>query len=195
MKKNRCAWILMVLGMCMLVACGKNNDFSKGTDTEVEDKVEDVSTSIVQMPEIVFLNKITNMDDSCMVTFWDNKGNYYCCKDSSICGVSISELIENYKTQPDKFELLSQKLDAEELMSYYQEVCKIATNDGYGMVEPDELPTVEARNVHLYGVYYDEEGVLKEIVLHEERCSTDIYSKDENANKIYDWYRQSISVK
>lgn len=191
MKRIKSVLGFVLLSMCILVSCGKpENNISEPEKYNTESE----NVHAEKMPEIVFLNTISNPEGSYMVTFWDKEGNYYSCEDASICAGPFMELIENFKHSPESFVLHSQKCDIAELESNYQTVCQIGKDDDYDLVQPDSLPAVEASRIRTYGMYFDASGALQAVRLHENQCLTDIYSKDKRANQVYDWYRKSVVI-
>jgi hypothetical protein len=145
------------------------------------------------MPNIVFLNTISHWDyDGYDVTFFDSEGNYY--NKSYDSYVSSKTILEEFESTPESFSKLEQTCDVSELQGNYQIVYLLANSEDYGLDYPTEYPDVEDDTTCLYGLYYDTDGELQQLLLHLSEYSTGINANDERANDIYAWYEKTIQL-
>lgn len=143
------------------------------------------------MPDIVFkvctrYNQYEN-DDRCSLMFVDKNGNYYHSDDCEIFFLSNEELIEKLKSGDERITKLSVSCDTEELLENYKKLLKVAANKEYELEYPEVVPAVEYDHITWYGLYYDKDGNLSSLLIHERR-QTEIYANDDRANEIFEWY-------
>lgn len=144
-----------------------------------------------EMPDIVFkkcivYNRYENDSDR-LLTFLDKNGNYYSSTDSEIYGLSNEELIEKLKSGDERITKSSATCDVDELRENFDKLLKVAENKEYELVYPEVVPAVEYDHMTWYGLYFDKDGNLLSLPIHE-RMQTEIEANDDRANEIYKWY-------
>lgn len=162
----------------------------------VDDSNDDpvvVSVS-AEMPDIVFkkcivYNRYENDSDR-LLTFLDKNGNYYSSTDSEIYGLSNEELIEKLKSGDERITKSSATCDVDELRENFDKLLKVAENKEYELVYPEVVPTVEYDHITWYGLYFDKDGNLLSLPIHE-RMQTEIEANDDRASEIYEWYKSA----
>lgn len=158
------------------------------------------SVSEPDMPEIVFkvctaYQDEHNFDDDdsaeqgrYLLTFLDKNGNYYNSDYTEIYFLSNEELIEALKSGDERITKTSASCDADELRENYKKLLKVADNKDFELEYPEVVPGVEYDHVTWYGLYYDKDGKLSSLLIHEHR-QTEIDANDDRANEIFEWYR------
>lgn len=159
----------------------------------VDDSNDDpvVDSVSAEMPDIVFkkciaYNRYENDSDR-LLTFLDKNGNYYSSTDSEIYGLSNEELIEKLKSGDERITKSSATCDVDELRENFDKLLKVAENKEYELVYPEVVPCVEYDHITWYGLYFDKDGNLLSLPIHE-RMQTEIEANDDRANEIYKWY-------
>ncbi len=186
--------VITVLALIMS-GCSTNADSGSFSDLVSDPAVDPVSA---EMPDIVFTvryiyNRYGNdFDESSeqgryLLTFLDKNGNYYSSDHSDIFGLSDEELIEELKSGDERITKSSATCDIDELRENFDKLLKIAENKEYGLVYPEVVPSVEYDHITWYGLYYDKDGDLLSLPIHE-RKQTEIDANDDRANEIYEWY-------
>ncbi len=180
------AYTLVMSGCSIKAVSGA---FPDPVDDSNDDPVV-VSVS-AEMPDIVFkkcivYNRYENDSDR-LLTFLDKNGNYYSSTDSEIYGLSNEELIEKLKSGDERITKSSATCDVDELRENFDKLLKVAENKEYELVYPEVVPTVEYDHITWYGLYFDKDGNLLSLPIHE-RMQTEIEANDDRANEIYKWY-------
>ena len=186
----------------VLSGCSINAVSGSFPETVSDPVVEPVST---EMPDIVFKKCIAynryehnfDYDDSAeqdryLLTFLDKNGNYYSSTDSEIYGLSNEELIEKLKSGDERITKSSVSCDADELRENFDKLLKAAENKEYELVYPEAVPAVEDDHITWYGLYYDKDGKLSSLPIHEHKQCTEIEANDNRANEIYKWYAGAV---
>lgn len=175
--RSKVVLTLIVIMITMLNGC------SKDTARTIKDPVE--------MPDIVFLNYIHYYkgDISTAMTFYDKNGNHYTTSDYSVCCLSFEQLVEEYAAGnlDDKIKFHT-TCNVDELFENYQKLCQLSKNQELEIVRPGYGPDVEANREIWYGLYYDKDGNIQSLIIHEEDAHGDHMANDERANEIYEWY-------
>lgn len=148
-----------------------------------------------EMPEIVFLNENDYRDVAedggklCAITFYDKFGNHYISEDPYVCGLPYAEMVKEYAAGnlDDKIEY-HMSCEVDEIFENYKKLCQLSRSKKLGMDYPEQVPQVETHRGYWYGLYYDKNGEIQTILLHEYGMGTDYYANDERANEIYEWY-------
>lgn len=180
MKKLFCVFITIIA----LALSGCSNDIT-----------------VSDMPEIVFMKcTVYNFDNNesfdqgrYSLVFLDKNGNYYSSDYKEIFLLSNEELIEKFKSGDEHITKTSASRDVGELLENYKKLLKTAANKEYELVYPEVVPAVEADSTTWYGLYYDKNGKLLSLPIHENRQLTDIEANDDRANEIYKWYSGAAS--
>lgn len=166
----------------------------------VDDSNDDpvvVSVS-AEIPDIVFTvryvyNRYGNDFDKSseqgryLLTFLDKNGNYYSSDHNDIFVLSDEELIEALKSGDERITKSSATCDVDELRENFDKLLKVAENKEYELVYPEVVPAVEYDHITWYGLYFDKDGNLLSLPIHE-RMQTEIEANDDRANEIYKWY-------
>ena len=74
----------------------------------------------------------------------------------------------------------------------YSKFAGALDKDNIGLVQPEELPAVEAPTMAWYGVYYDENDCAEKICIHENKCMTGINSGNNDINDVYKWLSDKL---
>lgn len=177
----------LVMSGCSIKAV--SGSFPDSVNDSNDDPVV-VSVS-AEMPDIVFKKCIVynrhENDSDRLLTFLDKNGNYYSSTDSEIYGLSNEELIEKLKSGDERITKSSATCDVDELRENFDKLLKVAENKEYELVYPEVVPTVEYDHMTWYGLYFDKDGNLLSLPIHE-RMQTEIEANDDRANEIYKWY-------
>lgn len=193
-RRHKLSAVAMALALIMS-GCSTNADSGSFSDLVSVSAVDPVSA---EMPDIVFTvryvyNRYGNdFDESSeqgryLLTFIDKNGNYYSSDYNDIFGLSDEELIEALKSGDERIIKSSATCDIDELRENFDKLLKIAENKEYGLVYPEVVPSVEYDHITWYGLYYDKDGDLFSLPIHE-RKQTEIDANDDRANEIYEWY-------
>lgn len=195
---------LVIIAVFTLAMSGcKISAVSGSFPDPVDDSNDDpvvVSVS-AEIPDIVFTvryiyNRYGNDFDKSseqgryLLTFLDKNGNYYSSSDSEIYGLSNEELIEKLKSGDERITKSSVNCDIDELRENFDKLLKVAENKEYELVYPEVVPAVEYDHITWYGLYFDKDGNLLSLPIHE-RMQTEIEANDDRANEIYEWYKSA----
>lgn len=174
-------FFIILLTLVMLTGCGQ---------------LDNTSDDSVNMPDIVFLERVYNDNDGFMrIAFTDSNGNCYTSDDKEVCSSDFAELIEKYKSGGlDGKIIKSGSRNPEELQSNYKKLCETVSQNKCNIVYPEVLPSVEAEPYSWYGLYYDENDSLKSQIIHANNCMTSLYSDCDAINEIYKWYTESYTA-
>ncbi|MDE6664702.1 MAG: hypothetical protein K2K14_00715 [Ruminococcus sp.] len=174
-------FFIILLTLVMLTGCGQ---------------LDNTSDDSVNMPDIVFLERVYNDNDGFMrIAFTDSNGDCYTSDDKEVCSSDFAELIEKYKSGGlDGRIIKSGSRNPEELQSNYKKLCETVSQNECNIVYPEELPDVETESYSWYGLYYDENDSLKSQIIHANKCMTSLYSDSDAINEIYKWYNDSYTV-
>lgn len=183
MSKRRISIILICI-MMGIMGCGN----FKSNSTE-EEKVG----ASACVPDIVFMNTIkflthdTENPDSAL-TFYDREGNHYVSSDQYVCSLSIEQLIKEYSEGKisDKISY-HMSCDKDELIENYQKLSKI-NKDDYKIIYPEVGPDLIANEEKWYGIYYDKDGNIQVLTIHEKDAHGNSFADDDRINEIYEWY-------
>lgn len=191
MKKTRRIFIIMLVVIVFLTGCGLWGDKTGARTIKVPS----------EMPEIVFV-KITDYSEIAdedevqwAITFYDKKGNHCTSEDPYVCGLSYAELVEEYAAGnlDDKIEY-HMSCDTNEIFENYKKLCQLSESKTLGMDYPEQVTQEETYRRYWYGLYYDKNGEIQTILLHEYGMGTDYYANDKRADEIYRSYERSFKV-
>ena len=147
------------------------------------------------LPNIVFFNVIDYYGEETeqAITFYDNKGNHYASSDAYVCSLELQQLLTEFAEGKlnGKIEYHT-SCNIEELMDNYQKLCSLG-KAGCHIEYPDYSLDIEADRITWYGIYYDQNGELEVVLLHERNAEGDHFADDERANEIYRWYLSTFS--
>lgn len=194
----------VIITIIALVMSGCSNAVSEPDmsdfGSDISNVVYEADTSDIvfsDMPDIVFkvctsYNRYEH-DDSYLLTFIDKNGNYYSSDYSEIFFLSNEELIDTLKSGDERITKSSVSRDVDELRENYKKLLKVADNKEYELEYPEYVPAVEYDHITWYGLYYDKDGNLSSLLIHEHR-QTEIYANDDRANEIYEWYSSAAKT-
>lgn len=196
MIKKSIVFILACTLICLIGCRDKDNDDrpngseSGSTGLNVGREAEEAS----QLPEIVFMNTIRYVEayssegPKSAMTFYDKNGNHYVSTDEYVCSLLFEQLVREYAEGKlsDKISFHT-SCDVEELLENYNKLCQLV-GDGFEIVHPEMGPDVLANHEIWYGLYYDQEGNIQFVEIHERNEHGDHYADDERVNEIYEWY-------
>ncbi len=182
-KIGRMFWAITVMSV-ILAGCGNREENLPVTDDKK-----------LQMPDIVFYNYVDYLETAeeggvqSAMTFYDKNGNHYTSTDPYVCSLYLDKLVKEYAegTLDDKIEFHT-ICDVDELYENYEKLCEVSRNKELEIIYPEYGPTVLANRQTWYGAYYDAEGELQSILLHEKNAHGNHEANDERANEIYEWY-------
>lgn len=171
--KRFCICLLMLF---VITGCGRLTD--------------NTSDESVNMPDIVFLERVYNADDGFInIVFTDVNGNCYSSVDKEVCSLYFVELIEKYKSGSlDGKITKTGSRSPEELRDNYKKLCETVSQHECDIVYPEMLPDVETESYSWYGLYYDENNELKSQIIHANERMTSLESDNNTINEIYQWY-------
>ena len=146
-----------------------------------------------KIPDIVFV-EITNFTElgdgrTYEMTFCDKNGKHYVSKDPFRLGFDFEVLIEDYRNgKLDGQITYDMTCDLDELVENYKKLCKVSRNRNLKINYPESAPAVQSIKTTWYGLYYDAFGNVQYVEIHKYDRAGSLYTNDENANEIYDWY-------
>ena len=80
----------------------------------------------------------------------------------------------------------------EEVVEHYKTLISVIGKNGSNLLDyPEAVPDVVAPSFSWIGIYYDQ-GELRFAELHINMCMTDISSKDDTVNGLYEWMKTII---
>jgi len=146
------------------------------------------------LPDIVFVYDITyhdRYDDEApkfTMGFYDKNGNYYTSTDEYVCTLRFEQLVQEYAEGKlsDKINLQT-ICNTEGLLENYNKLRKL-NKDRFGIVYPETVYDVITNTESWYGLYYDKDGNLQSLLLHQRDVLGEYYASDKRANEIYEWY-------
>lgn len=182
MFKKTIVFICIILSVVpVITGCGKR---------ESESTSDVRGDNPAQMPDIVFMNTITDSDDSYkLITFYDKNGNQYTSTDTYVCSLGYKKLVNAY-VEGDLADKITfhANCDVNQIYDNYKKLLEVSQRKDYQIVYPEMLPDVEDSIYQWYGIYYDENGQLSILELHRKERMVHLEANDERANEIYDWY-------
>ena len=169
-------------------------------------KTETVVLQTEDLPQIVFLSrtdrpagesdsgkKKQKTTSTSSIGVYDRDGNFYIATDPEVCALDNLSLLSAYEAGSLTKQLrLVSSCDAGEVAKQYSKLLPICQKGSVGLVIPEELPAVEADTVTWYGYYYDSNGTPSTMVIHENRCMTNIFTDNETANAVYTWLNSTF---
>lgn len=169
-------FFIILLTLVMLTGCGQ--------------LLDNTSDESVNMPDIVFLERVYNDNDGFIsIAFTDSNGYGYSSVDKEVCSLDFEKLIEEYKSGGlDGRIMKSGSRSPEELRENYEKLCETVCQNDCDIVYPEMLPDVETESYSWYGLYYDENNELKSQIIHANKCMTSLNSENDTINEIYKWY-------
>lgn len=189
----------VIISVLILLMSGCSTTVSESDMSNVVSESDTSDIVFTDMPDIVFKVRTTyqdehnfDYDDSAeqgrySITFVDKNGNYYNSDNDEIYFLSNEELIEALKSGDERITKTSASCDVDELRENYKKLLKVANNKDFELVYPKEVPGVEYDHITWYGLYYDKDGNLSSLLIHE-HTQVEIYANDDRANEIYEWY-------
>ena len=98
-----------------------------------------------------------------------------------------SIVVNDYSSQIRSYLRIVNNISQEEVVEHYKILLSVIKKDGSQLLEyPEVVPAVEAPRYSWVGFYFDQ-GELKHAELHKNMCMTDISSKDDTVNGLYEW--------
>ncbi len=185
----------ILLGALLLVTgCSDKIPESSSESSGNSKNVFEIDTE--KMPEIVFLkytwyNKYASGNNGYGVQFIDKDGSIYYMQEffeDSVSYYGITQIHEDFKSGKLDNKKSEKSCDKSELDDNFSKLCEVCTDENYSIEKPDIMPDVEDNDVVWYGCYYDKDGELRTIILHESECMTSINSNNDTANEIYRWF-------
>ena len=80
----------------------------------------------------------------------------------------------------------------DEVVEHYKTLISVIDKKGSNLLDyPESVPSVEAPTYNWICFYYDQ-GELRFAELHKNMCMTDISSKDDTVNGLYEWMKTII---
>lgn len=146
-----------------------------------------------QVPDIVFLNIVNytqvSNEKTYAMSFYDKNGVHYITDDPGVLRLDFEKLVQDYRDGKlnDKI-TYHMTCNVDELNENYKKLCKVSKNNELRIIYPDIYPQIQAVRTTWYGLYYDTDGKIKSILLHEEDQAGHHDTNDEMANEIYNWY-------
>lgn len=173
-KKGLLVLLIVVVSICV-VGCGKKKER--------------------KIPDIVFL--YTHADENGehpSAMFIDKEGNYVACFDEEIATLSYDQLVETYKTDKSKFEILRQVCTPEQISEQYKKIIKLSESKDLQLVyESDVAPDVITDSSWLYVLYCDENDQCCIISLQYYNVIYQ-YITDETGKELIRWYNEIIKL-
>ena len=196
---KKCIFIILASALVCMIGCGtnKNNADQKKNGSEELLQVGEAKGAS-SLPDIVFLNTVdyaettSEGEPQSAITFYDKSGNHYVSTDEYVCSLHFEQLVREYAQGKlaDKISFHT-SCDTEGLEGNYNKLCELS-EDEFEIVQPMEGPDVVANYEAWYGLYYDKDGKIQSIMLHERDGHGDHYADDERANEIYEWYNSTF---
>lgn len=200
----------IIISVLISLMSGCSNADSESVIPDVESDMSNVVSEsemfdieFSDMPDIVFeVSKVNEYERGfdeddftgqgrCSLTFVDKNGNYYFSDYSEIYFLSNEELIESLKSGDERITKLPKSCDTEELLENYKKLLKVANNKEYELEYPEVVPGVDYDHITWDGLYYDKDGNLSSLLIHE-HTEVEIYANDDRANEIYEWFSGAV---
>ena len=157
-------------------------------------KAQTQDISFEEIPEFVFAFSYSP-------EYPDAPGGYvtYICKNGDILEFSDNEL-ENLSLEDrmkkhangEYSNFVVKTIPQEAVIEHYKRFISVIDKNGSNLLDyPEAFPDVEAPSYNWIGIYYDQDG-LRFAELHKKMCMTDISSKDDTVNGLYEWMKTII---
>ena len=164
-------------------------------------KTETVVLQTEDLPQIVFLTrtirpagesdggkKKQKTTSTSSIGVYDREGNYYIATDPEVCAMDNLSLLSEFEDGKLTKQLrLVSSCDAGEVAKEYSMLLPVCQKGSVQLVVPEALPAVESDTITWYGYYYDSNGNPSTMVIHENRCMTNIFTDNETVNAVYSW--------
>lgn len=148
-----------------------------------------------RLPAVLFIYSLYGQG-SAERRFCDSEGNYYLVLKEELCYLSFAELADKYSSGDIDSDIkLLRICNKDELEKMYQKLLRASAAKDKGLEKPGELPAVDAPYKRWSGICYDDKGELTEVLLHENRCMTDLNSYNRDINDIYGWLGENLHMK
>ncbi|MCR4796664.1 MAG: hypothetical protein K5898_16110 [Ruminococcus sp.] len=165
--------IILLIGCC--TGCGRNKTITKS-----------------KMPDIVFMY-CQSSEDSFVSKFCDKNGNCYAIISKDVKNMDINELNRSFaQGRLGKDIKLIKSGDRDEVEKAYTKFDAASKQDNIGLIQPTEVPSVEAPSMAWYGICSNENDKLEKVCIHENKCMTDVYSGNNDINDVYDWLSDKL---
>lgn len=147
------------------------------------------------IPKICFMY-YESFGNRSAVSFCDNSGNYYNIISDAMKSIKLDQLMERYAAgELDNDIKLVKICSRDEFEEAYSTMLKAVKSGNCDLKVPNELPDVEAPHRNWYGVYYDEDGALATVKLHEEQRMAAVNSGNEDLNDVYEWFFETFQTR
>ena len=173
---------LLLIPVVVMTACS-------GTK---EAKTADISFE--EIPEFVFAFSYSpeNPDASGgTVTYICKNGDVLKFNSNELDDLSLDERMKKH-ANGGYSDYVVKTVSQEEVVEHYQTFISVLDKKGSSLLDyPDAVPSVEAPTYNWICFYYDQ-GELRFAELHKNMCMTDISSKDDTVNGLYEWMKTII---
>ena len=169
---------ILLISVMAMTACG-GTEKAKMPDVSFED-----------MPEFVFaFSSNPNVPDApggAVVTYICKNGDVLRFGEKDLGSISLAERMEKH-ANGRYGDFVVKTISQEEVMEHYKTLLSVIGKKGTNLLEyPEAVPAVEAPSYSWTGFYF-EQGEIRYVELHKNMCMTDVSSKYDTVNGLYEW--------
>ena len=173
---------LLLIPVIVMTACS-------GTK---EAKTPDISFE--EIPEFVFAFSYSPEDPDApggTVKYICKNGDVLEFSDNELDNLSLDERMKKH-ANGGYGDYVIKTVSQDEVVEHYKTLISVIDKKGSNLLDyPESVPSVEAPTYNWIFFYYDQ-GELRFAELHKNMCMTDISSKDDTVNGLYEWMKTII---
>ena len=173
---------LLLIPVIVMTACS-------GTK---EAKTPDISFE--EIPEFVFAFSYSPEDPDApggTVKYICKNGDVLEFSDNELDNLSLDERMKKH-ANGGYGDYVIKTVSQDEVVEHYKTLISVIDKKGSNLLDyPESVPSVEAPTYNWIYFYYDQ-GELRFSELHKNMCMTDISSKDDTVNGLYEWMKTII---
>lgn len=173
---------LLLIPVIIMTACSETKK-AKTPDMPFED-----------IPEFVFAYSYSPEDPDAsggIVKYICKNGDVLEFSDNELYDLSLDERMEKHANGGFSDHVVK-TVSQEEVVKHYKTLISVIDRTGSNLLDyPEAVPSVEAPTYSWTGFYYDQDE-LRFADLHKNMCMTDISSKDDAVNGLYEWMKSII---
>ena len=173
---------LLLISVSFMTACGG----PKKAKTPV--------ISFEEIPEIAFIYSYIPKEPDASggtVKYICKNGDVLEFSSNELNGLSLDERMKKH-ANGGYSDYVVKTVSQEEVVEHYKTLISVIGKNGSNLLDyPEAVPDVVAPNFSWEGIYYDQ-GELRFAELHMNMCMTDISSKDDTVNGLYEWMETII---
>lgn len=150
--------------------------------------------SFEEIPEFVFAFSYSPEDPDAPggnVTYICKNGDVLEFSDNELENLSLEDRMKKH-ANGGYSNYVVKTIPQEAVIEHYKTLMSVIDENGSNLLDyPEAVPDVEAPRFTWIGIYYDQ-GELRFAEIHKNMCMTDISSKDDAVNGLYEWMETII---